>query len=126
MTPDKAQSLALQRTFLAHERTLMAWVRTGASLMSFGFAIYKFFVYLSEEEGRRHRVGRLGFGPWEFAVGMISVGILSLVLAVLQERRALKLLEVENNTKYSSLAEKIAAILAFVGLWLLTIVLFRL
>src|SRR4030095_4895232 len=52
MGVDSSQSLAVQRTFLAHERTLMAWVRTSASLISFGFTIYKFFAYLVETEGR--------------------------------------------------------------------------
>ena len=35
--------LALERTRGAYERTLMAWVRTGTSLITFGFAVYKFF-----------------------------------------------------------------------------------
>ena len=43
------EELALRRTFLAHERTLMAWIRTSVSLISFGFTIYKFFQYLAQE-----------------------------------------------------------------------------
>ena len=35
--------LAIERTNLAQERTIMAWVRTATSLISFGFTIYKFF-----------------------------------------------------------------------------------
>ena len=34
--------LALDRNKLAAERTLMAWVRTALSMISFGFTIYKF------------------------------------------------------------------------------------
>jgi len=37
--------MALDRTWLAHERTLMAWARTAASMISFGFTIYKFFQF---------------------------------------------------------------------------------
>ncbi len=33
--------LALDRTRLAAERTLMGWVRTSFSMMTFGFTIYK-------------------------------------------------------------------------------------
>jgi uncharacterized membrane protein YidH (DUF202 family) len=33
--------LAVDRTRLAHERTLMAWVRTATSMISFGFTIAK-------------------------------------------------------------------------------------
>ena len=37
---EKEQSTA-ERTLQSYERTLLAWVRTGAHLMTFGFAIYK-------------------------------------------------------------------------------------
>jgi inner membrane protein YidH len=123
MGPDTSQSLALERTFLAHERTLMSWVRTSTSLISFGFTIYKFFAYLIEEEGIVPQNKR--FGPREFAIAMISVGIIALVLAIVQERRAFKVLEDQSKTAYSSLAEKIAVIMAFVGFVILAAVLFR-
>ena len=47
---DFAGELALKRTLLAHQRTLMAWIRTSASMISFGFTIYKFFEYLTTAE----------------------------------------------------------------------------
>jgi uncharacterized membrane protein YidH (DUF202 family) len=40
-------ALAMDRTWLAHERTLMAWVRSAASMISFGFTVYKVFQYES-------------------------------------------------------------------------------
>jgi len=40
--------LALDRTRLAAERTLMAWVRTALSMISFGFTIYKFLQVLQQ------------------------------------------------------------------------------
>src|SRR5262245_55046058 len=123
MDVKSSDSLALQRTFLAHERTLMAWVRTSTSLISFGFTIYKFFAYLVETEGIPTKTRLVG--PREFAVGMISVGVIALALAVVQERRAVELLRVQYGTVYSSLAEKIAGLLAFFGLVLLTLVLLR-
>src|SRR4051794_10744475 len=48
--PDAAE-LAVDRTWLGYERTLMAWVRTAASLISFGFSIYKFFQFEKGEGG---------------------------------------------------------------------------
>jgi putative membrane protein len=42
--------LAVDRTWLAHERTLMAWVRTATSMISFGFTIYKFFQFEAGKE----------------------------------------------------------------------------
>jgi inner membrane protein YidH len=44
-----SKELSLDRTIQAHDRTLMAWVRTATSLISFGFTIYKFFQYLREQ-----------------------------------------------------------------------------
>jgi len=38
-TMDVSTELAYDRTRLAYEPTLMAWVRTGVSLISFGFTI---------------------------------------------------------------------------------------
>ena len=34
--------LAIDRTRLAAERSLMAWIRTALSMIAFGFTIYKF------------------------------------------------------------------------------------
>jgi hypothetical protein len=47
---DSSTALALERTRLAHERRLMAWVRTATSLISFGFTIYKAFEYLRQRQ----------------------------------------------------------------------------
>src|SRR5208283_5771443 len=74
--------LALERTNLAHERTLMSWVRTATSLITFGFTIYKFFQL--ELEGRPPLQGVVG--PRQFAVLMISIGLLSLMAATIEYR----------------------------------------
>ena len=41
--------LALDRSRLASERTLMAWVRTAMSMVTFGFTIYKFLRFLQDQ-----------------------------------------------------------------------------
>jgi uncharacterized membrane protein YidH (DUF202 family) len=83
-TPDVATDLAFDRTRLAYERTLLAWVRTATSLITFGFAIQQFF-----------RLARAGapegkgiIGPHEFGLTMITIGLLSLLLATLENRRS--------------------------------------
>src|SRR3954452_6407489 len=81
--PDNNQ-MALDRTWLAHERTLMAWVRTATSMISFGFTIYKFFQY-QVERGVTMRGGILS--PRSFAMIIVSVALLSLFLATLAHRR---------------------------------------
>ncbi len=88
-----ATKLAVERTRLAHERTLMAWVRTSTSLISFGFTIHKFFEYL--RESGQSRSATL-FGPREFALTMIGIGITVLVLATIEHRIRVK----ELRTQY--------------------------
>jgi putative membrane protein len=76
---DDSTSLALSRTVLAHDRTLMAWVRTATSLISFGFTIYKFFQYLVGDRSPQN-VDRL-LGPRGTALVMIGIGVCALLLA---------------------------------------------
>src|SRR5262249_44626832 len=52
---DICTRLAYEGTYLAHERTLMGWVRTAISLISFGFTIAKVFEYLCEKAGDAFR-----------------------------------------------------------------------
>ena len=84
---DVGTRLAVDRTRLAYERTLMAWVRTAASLISFGFTIHKFFQY-QLEQGQKP-LGDAVIGPREFALIMISIGIVSLVVSTVQHRQSL-------------------------------------
>ena len=36
-------SLSAERTRLLYERTMMSWIRTATTLITFGFTLYKFF-----------------------------------------------------------------------------------
>jgi len=49
--PRPLRDLGVMRTMMAADRTLMAWIRTALSLLSFGFAIYKILQEL-EQSGR--------------------------------------------------------------------------
>ena len=121
MTTD---DLALRRTFLAHERTLMAWIRTSTSLISFGFTIYKFFEYIVQTKLVDRPPHRF-FGPRSFALCMISVGVAALATAAIDYQHTLKILEREHGLKYRSLAGKLTGLMFFLGLGLLIVVLFR-
>ena len=80
--PDSTQ-LALNRTWLAHERTLMAWVRTAASQITFGFTIYKFFEF--ETHSAKSATGFIT--PRDFGVILVGIGILLLLGATIQHRK---------------------------------------
>ena len=119
---DDATALAVERTRLAHERTLMAWVRTSVSLISFGFTIYKFFQYLRENAQETSMASALN--PRRFGMSMIVLGLFTLVVAAVQHRRDLKVLEASYGRGPGSLATIVAilvgalGILAFVGVLL--------
>lgn len=119
--PD-ATALAVDRTRLAHERTLMAWVRTATSLISFGFTIYKFFQYLRENQSV---APESRFGPREFALLMIGMGVVSLVLATIEHRRNLHALRKSYGQVPYSLATVLAAFMSVLGMVGLVAVLFR-
>jgi putative membrane protein len=115
--------LALDRTFLAHDRTLMAWVRTATSLISFGFTIYKFFQYLREQEGLEPD-GRV-LDPRRFGMLMISIGLVALLLATLQELRLRKKLRRVYPEAGFPLAMIMAAFISLLGILALIAVILR-
>ena len=86
--PNESTLLAVDRTRLAHERTLMAWIRTATSMISFGFTIYKFLEAQPARERRFTFMERL-LDARNFAVLMISVGLLGLFFAALENHREL-------------------------------------
>ena len=50
--------LAIDRTRMAAERSLMAWVRTALSMITFGFTFYKFMLGLGLHRGLSSRAPR--------------------------------------------------------------------
>ena len=122
MSADASTLLATDRTRLAHDRTLMAWVRTSTSLISFGFTIYKFFQYL-QERNAAPREGALG--PRQYALLMISIGIVALLFATIQHRRDMKALRVLHPEIPYSLATVLAGLMSLLGVLALLAVIFR-
>jgi putative membrane protein len=113
--------LAFERTLLAYERTLMAWVRTAISMISFGFTIYKFFQELSRSQDAEKRL----FTPRIVGMVMIVFGLLSLALAQLQHKVALKKIRLNYPGAQSSLSSVIVTFVLLFGLALFLAVLFR-
>jgi putative membrane protein len=100
----------------------MAWVRTSTSLISFGFTIYKFFQYLQEQ--KTVSPDRL-FGPRQYALLMISVGIVALVFATAQHRRDMKALRALHPEVPYSLVTVLAGLMSLLGVGALLAVIFR-
>lgn len=81
MAEEAGPSLGYERTRIASERTLMAWVRTAVSLIGFGFSIPKFFGFVAETE---HLKGAPGISPRILGVLLIALGTLGLAGGVWQ------------------------------------------
>ena len=109
--PDPRVQLAFERTFLAYERTRIAWVRTALSLISFGFVIAKFFQYLRERQGETATV----LSPRANGLVMITIGLVCLILANWQERRAVKALRERCPDLPTSVSVVMAALIALLG-----------
>ena len=114
--------LAVDRTRLAHERTLMAWVRTSASLISFGFTIYKFFQYMRENG---QPVEDRTFGPRQFALFLITIGLIALLLATIQHRHDLRVMRKHYADVPYSLATIVGGLVAILGIVTFAAVIFR-
>jgi putative membrane protein len=117
---DRSTQLAFERTRIAYERTMMAWIRTGTSLITFGFSIYKLF----QLEGLGHpQPGRL-IGPREFAFMLVSIGLISLLLATLEHRQNIRTLGAQYAGRQRS-AVLVAALVSILGILALLAMIFR-
>ena len=118
---DTATKLAYQRTRLAQDNAVLAWIRTATSLITFGFTVYKFFqIELQGKVGTRQLIGPRGFG-----LTMISLGLLSILLGTIEHRRAMKEMRAECPDMPRSTAGMLAALMAGLGIMALFVVIFR-
>lgn len=77
---DSATSLALERTYYAAQRTLMAWIRTSISMISFGFTIGKLADAVQSIQALHGRE----ISVTSIALFLVLLGTISLLLAAIQ------------------------------------------
>jgi len=116
--------LAMERTRLARDRTMMAWVRTAASLIGLGFTIYKFFEYLMQS-GQPLAPHRL-ISPRQYALLMVSIGVIILAIATIDHYLAMRQFRAITGRRVFSLATAPAALISILGMVALIAVWFRL
>jgi putative membrane protein len=72
--------MATLRTLMAADRTLMAWIRSSISMLSFGFTIYKFLLYVKESLSDKILKAQ---GPRRFGILLIALGTLSMLFGLI-------------------------------------------
>jgi putative membrane protein len=117
LQPDKGTMLTLDRNLMAAERTMMAWIRTSLSLISFGFTVGKFFDYLAADKGKPIRgfLARM-MGPDGVGMVLVALGILALGFAIVDHRNTVKRLQGQGLEKRRSAAIVVAMILVVLGI----------
>ena len=89
-----ADRLALERTVLAADRSLLAGVRTSLNFIGFGFAIYQVLRYLQENSSVPFMRPQT---PRNFGMFMLLAGTAPLFVMMIQYRRTLKRIGTKGN-----------------------------
>jgi putative membrane protein len=84
-SPILPSDLGVMRTIMAADRTLMAWVRTSLSMLSFGFTIYK-FLETAAQQGALARPE----SPQRVGLFLVGMGTAAMVLGVISYWATLK------------------------------------
>jgi len=107
------------RDYLAAERTLLAWIRTGLALMGFGFVVARFGLFLQELQiaEKIPAAPPLGLSLW-FGTALI---VASVIVNLLSSWHHLRLLQAFSRTQLNELhstrlAISVSIFLALVGL----------
>jgi putative membrane protein len=109
---DASTRLAYLRTQLALERTMMSWIRTATSLITFGFAVYKFFEFEQKASEQAKHV----ISPRVFGLIMIVMGLLSLLMGTVQHVVGMRQIRAAWPESPRSVAAVVAALIAVLGL----------
>jgi putative membrane protein len=111
------------RVFFAAERTLLAWIRTGLTIMGFGFVVARFGLFLSVLAQRAPSTAS-GAYTMHFSTGigilLVLLGAMCMILPAIQHRRLVVSLPTEDvpRSHYATFPVTLALILGSLGILL--------
>jgi putative membrane protein len=114
------------RVYFAAERTLLAWIRTGLTIMGFGFVVARFGLFLNLLAAQHIPAIAAVAAPSGFSSGigvaLVLLGAASMIFAALQHRRLVLTLPAEDLPPTHSRAFPVALALVLGSLGLLLVV----
>jgi putative membrane protein len=105
--------LAIDRTRMASERSLMAWIRTALSMISFGFTIYKFMQFMRDQSAE---VLQRQNAPRNLALILIGVGTFAVIVASVQHVKYVRAMRSTQVNRRWDLALIVASLIALLGI----------
>jgi putative membrane protein len=114
----ESESANRARDHLANERTFLAWVRTGAAIVVFGFAIGRFSIAIRQLTAfQGHPTHSSGLSVWMGAI-VIATGVVLVVAGLLRYRKTRAQLEAGQFQPAGFVLDFLTALTVLLGLGL--------
>jgi len=110
MRPTFPGDLGAARTILAADRTLMAWIRTSLSMLSFGFTIYKFLQAMADS----NQIARSD-SPRHVGLFLVAMGTVAMVLGTVSYWASLREIEAREPFRTMRPVLAIALVMSLAG-----------
>src|SRR5258706_3461693 len=96
LTVTEPRMLSDPRVFFAAERTLLAWVRTGLTIMAFGFVVARFGLFLRLLAAQHVPTSAVVQAPYDVSnivgIRLVLVGTACMILGAFQHQSYVKTL----------------------------------